>query len=110
MPAMLGNQNLLQDQRSLFQIRCRLESSEEQTRQYRLFGGFDACTYYEYDLSAPPVTDPVWGGETPYGGNGIPCNYHWLEGVIGIDAKIWGPVVWVGVSDTNAASSRTMEN
>ena len=38
----------------------------------------------EYDLSAPPVTDPVWGGETPYGGNGISCNYHWLEGVIGI--------------------------
>ena len=60
---------------------------------YRLFGGFRyACTYYEYDLSAPPVTDPVWGGETPYGGNGISCNHHWLEGVIGIDAKIWGPV------------------
>ncbi len=60
---------------------------------YRLFGGFRyACTYYEYDLSAPSVTDPVWGGETPYGGNGISCNYHWLEGVIGIDAKIWGPV------------------
>ncbi len=60
---------------------------------YRLFGGFRyACTFYKYDISSPAVNDPVWGGETEYGGNGISCNYHWLEGAIGVDAQIWGPI------------------
>lgn len=60
---------------------------------YRLFGGFRyGFTFYKYDVSAPPIKDPVWGTETPYGADDVSCNYHWLEGVIGIDAKIWGPI------------------
>lgn len=60
---------------------------------YRLFGGFRyALTYYKYDVWAPDIEDPVWGGSAPYGATGISCNYHWLEGVIGVDAKIWGPI------------------
>ena len=60
---------------------------------YRLFGGFRyGFTYYKYDVSSPPIKDPVWGGDAPYGAEGVSANYHWLEGVIGIDAKIWGPI------------------
>ena len=60
---------------------------------YRLFGGFRyGFSYYKYDVSSPPIKDPVWGGDAPYGAEGVSANYHWLEGVIGIDAKIWGPI------------------
>ena len=60
---------------------------------YRLYGGFRyAFTSFKYDVSAPPIKDPVWGGDAEYGAEGISCNYHWLEGVFGVDAKIWGPV------------------
>lgn len=60
---------------------------------YRLFGGFRyGCTFYKYDVWAPDVNDPVWGGSAPYGASGMSANYHWLEGVFGVDAKIWGPV------------------
>lgn len=59
---------------------------------YRLYGGFRlAYTNFKYDVNAPAVTDPVWGGESSYGGNGISANYMWLEGAFGVDAKIWGP-------------------
>lgn len=60
---------------------------------YRLFGGFRyGFTSYKYDVDAPDVEDPVWGGNAPYGGKDMSANYHWLEGVFGVDAKIWGPV------------------
>lgn len=60
---------------------------------YRLYGGFRyALTYYKYDLQGPDQKDPIWGGNTPYVANDVSCNYHWLEGVFGVDAKIWGPI------------------
>lgn len=59
----------------------------------RLYGGFRyGFTAYKYDLSGPDMTDPVWGGTAPYGADGVSCSYHWLEGVFGIDVKIWGPI------------------
>ena len=60
---------------------------------YRLFGGFRyGFTSFKYDVTSPPIKDPVWGGDVPYGAEGVKSNYHWLEGVFGVDAKIWGPV------------------
>lgn len=60
---------------------------------YRLFAGARyAFTSFKYDLSHPGMTDPVWGGVAPYEGNGIKCSYQWFEAVIGVDAKMWGPV------------------
>ncbi|MDD7318739.1 MAG: DUF6048 family protein [Prevotella sp.] len=60
---------------------------------YRLYGGVRyAYASWEYDLEHPPLTDPVWGGNTEYGGSGIKCHYHWAEAVFGVDATIWGPI------------------
>lgn len=60
---------------------------------YRLYGGVRyALTYYKYDLSSPDIEDPVWGGNTSYGAKGVKCNYHWAEFLVGVDAKIWGPL------------------
>lgn len=60
---------------------------------YRLYGGFRyAFTSYKYDLYGEDLVDPNWGGTSHYGAEGVACNFHWLEGVFGVDAKIWGPV------------------
>lgn len=60
---------------------------------YRLFAGARyAFTSFKYDLSHPGATDPVWGDTAPYGAKGVKCSYQWIEAVIGVDAKMWGPV------------------
>ncbi len=59
---------------------------------YRLYAGFRyALTYYKFDVYGTDVTDPVWGDKVDYRAEDVKCNYHWLEGVFGVDAKIWGP-------------------
>lgn len=60
---------------------------------YRLFAGVRyAFTSFKYDLSHPGMTDPVWGNIAPYNANGVKCTYQWFEAVIGVDAKMWGPI------------------
>lgn len=60
---------------------------------YRLFAGVRyAFTSFKYDLSHPGMTDPVWGNPAPYEAYGVKCSYQWLEAVIGVDAKMWGPI------------------
>jgi hypothetical protein len=60
---------------------------------YRAYAGFRyACTYYKFDIKGDGITDPVWGDEVPFSVTGVSANYHWLEGVFGVDAKIVGPL------------------
>ncbi len=59
----------------------------------RLYGGLRyAFTSYKVDISCPEFPDPVWQWSTGYGMNDVACNYHWLEAVIGVDAKVFGPL------------------
>ena len=44
------------------------------------------------DISCPDFTDPTWKWPTGYGVLDAPCNYHWIEAVVGVDAKIYGPL------------------
>lgn len=60
---------------------------------YRLYVGVRyAFTSFKYDLSHPGVTDPVWGGTAEYHADDVKCSYSWAEALIGVDAKIWGPI------------------
>jgi hypothetical protein len=60
---------------------------------YRLYGGVRyAYTNFKYDVFSPGLTDPVWHDHVEYSAKDVSCNYHWLEFVFGVDAKIWGPV------------------
>lgn len=60
---------------------------------YRLYAGLRyAYTSFKYDVDHSPLIDPVWGGETPFAGHDVKANYSWAEAVVGIDAKIFGPV------------------
>lgn len=60
---------------------------------YRIYAGARyALTYYKFDVIGHGIKDPVWGDDANYEGRGIKANYHWLEGVFGVDAKIAGPL------------------
>lgn len=59
----------------------------------RLYGGLRyAYTNYQFDLFCPGVTDPTWGESAEFKAQDVACNYHWLEFVFGVDAKLWGPI------------------
>jgi len=49
-------------------------------------------TSYKVDLEHQNFPDPYWLWDTGYGATGVACNYHWLEAVLGVDAKIVGPL------------------
>ena len=49
-------------------------------------------TSYKVDIARPDFVDPVWKWDTGYGIKDAACNYHWAEIVVGIDAKIFGPL------------------
>lgn len=59
----------------------------------RLYGGLRyAFTSYKVDLEHQNFPDPVWQWDTDFQVIGEPCRYHWIEAVIGVDAKIFGPL------------------
>lgn len=59
----------------------------------RMYAGFRyAFTSYKADIIREDLPDPVWQSETGFGVKDLKCSQHWLEGVLGIDAKIFGPL------------------
>ncbi len=60
---------------------------------YRVYVGFRyAYTSFKVDIDHPDITDPVFGGTSPFSGHGITANCHWAELLASIDAKIFGPL------------------
>ena len=60
---------------------------------YRIYGGFRyAYTSFKFDVEGHDITDPIWGDHVKYSAKDVKVNYHWLEAVFGLDAKIWGPI------------------
>lgn len=58
----------------------------------RLYGGFRyAFTSYKVDLWRQDFPDPVWQWDTGFGVFNESCSQHWLEAVVGVDAKVFGP-------------------
>lgn len=49
-------------------------------------------TSYKIDIARPIFVDPVWQWDTGFGLHDVACKYHWAEILIGIDAKIFGPL------------------
>lgn len=76
-----------------FRIGCDLNLLKNKHSDNRIYGGFRyAFTSYKVDLSHPTMSDPVWGNPATLVIDGESCNQHWAELVIGIDAKIVGPL------------------
>ena len=60
---------------------------------YRIYvGARYAMTYYKFDVWGTNLNDPVWGEDITYNAKGVKANYHWLEGLFSVDAKIAGPL------------------
>lgn len=59
---------------------------------YRIYAGARyAFTSFSVDYDSRPVTDYYWAEIAHWGEEGMKCNYHWMELLFGIQAKIWGP-------------------
>ena len=71
-------------------VGCDFNLMKNKHDDYRVCAGFRyAYTSFKYDLYSPGTTDPVWLDPVDYGVEGASCSYHWLEGVVSVDAKIW---------------------
>lgn len=46
-------------------------------------------TRYDFDISTPAQTDPVWGGTERHNATGIAATSQWLEVVLGVQVKVW---------------------
>lgn len=58
-----------------------------------IYGGIRyAYTSYKVDIARTGLADPVWGMPTSCSVSGDGCNQSWLEAVLGIDAKVFGPL------------------
>ena len=49
-------------------------------------------TSYKVDISRPDFPDPVWLWDTSYGIKDEPCKFQWIEAVVGVDARVFGPL------------------
>lgn len=76
-----------------FRVGCDLNLLKNKHAPNRLYGGIRyAFTSYKADIAHPTITDPVWGWDSSFAMDGEKCNQHWFEAVLGIDAKVWGPL------------------
>lgn len=76
-----------------FRLGIDLNLLKNKHQSNRLYGGIRyGFTSYKADIIRENLPDPVWMSETGFGVRGMKCNMHWLEAVIGIDAKIFGPL------------------
>ena len=58
-----------------------------------VYGGVRyAFTSYKVDIAQHNLHDPLWLWDADFSVEGMKCNMHWLELVLGIDAKIVGPL------------------
>ena len=44
---------------------------------------------YNFDISGPPLVDPIWGGSEAFSYNDIATTSHWFEIVAGVQVKVW---------------------
>jgi hypothetical protein len=76
-----------------FRIGIDKNMLKEKHGPYRLYIGLRyAFTSYKVDISRPDYPDPVWKWNTGYGIKDLACNFHWIEALVGVDAKIFGPL------------------
>jgi len=59
----------------------------------RIFAGLRyGFTSYKIDMDRQPFPDPVWLWDVSFGVKDEPCSQHWAELLLGIDAKVAGPL------------------
>lgn len=73
-----------------FRLGCDYNFANDLRSGNRVFGGLRyAFTSFDFDVDGPPVTDPVWGTQSPFIYKGVHGAARWAEIVFGLEAKIW---------------------
>lgn len=73
-------------------IGCDFNVAKNKHDIYRvLFGARYAFTSFKTEAWGD-ITDPYWGGKSPYYVETKKCFFHWAELVFAVDAKLVGPV------------------
>ncbi len=86
-----------------FRIGCDFNILRDKHDIYKIFAGVRyGFSKFDYDITVgeqipvednPDTPEVESGNETIYHQhNGLNASYHWLEGVFGVNAKIWGPL------------------
>ena len=76
-----------------FRLGCDVNLLKKKHTGNRIFAGFRyAYTHYKIDLDRQNFPDPVWQWDTGFGVKDEPCYQHWAEVLLGIDAKVAGPL------------------
>ena len=74
-------------------VGCDFNVMKDKHDIYKLFVGFRyAYTNFDFEYHHPGIKDPVWGRIKECSVKDDGRYVHWLEGVFGVDAKIFGPV------------------
>lgn len=76
-----------------FRLGCDYNFTKDKRSSGRILAGLRyGFSVFDYDLAAPPVQDPNYGGSLPVSLKGISGCVHWAEVVFGLEAKVWGPL------------------
>lgn len=73
-----------------FRIGCDYNFIKNPQTPGRLLGGVRyAFTSFDFDLDGPNIINPIGGETSPFVYKGLSSKMHWLEFVVGVEAKIW---------------------
>lgn len=76
-----------------FRIGCDLNLAKQKHTPNFVYAGLRyAFTSYKVDMSRTPTPDPIWGNDATFIVDGEKCSQHWAEIVVGLKAKLFGPV------------------
>ena len=71
-----------------FRIGMDYNIAKQKHDDYRVFvGARYGFTTFSFEADGV-ITDPVWGGTTPYKIEQSGCSYHWADLLFGLDAKV----------------------
>lgn len=66
---------------------------KNQNDNHLFFGFRYGFSTFKYDINAPDITDDIWGGTNEVNYQNESSSAHWLELLIGIQTKVWGPIL-----------------
>lgn len=93
-----GNSNTTDDDKSIhyqtsapyFRVGMNYNFMHKKDTYSIIYGGLRyGFSSFSYDVSAPDLKDPVWGGTVPFDYEGLSCTAGWMEIVAGIRSQIW---------------------
>ena len=86
-----GNTNIHYETKAPFiRIGCDMNILRDKFQENRLYVGLRyGLSKFDFDISGPAMTDPIWGGSSDFNHKGLNTTSQWGEIVVGVQVKIW---------------------